>query len=518
MSDRTRSRREPTRGVMICALLAFAASCRWPASRDQPTLVVAVPYELDTLDPHAEDRLSSFAILFNVYESLVDTDAEMRIRPGLAATWESPDPLTWVFHLRPSVTFASGKPLRAADVVYSLERLRGDKSLQIANFTRDVTEVEAPDDSTVRIRTATPSRVLLGKLRHVAIVPEGGGMATMGAGSDGTGPYVIDRWRRGDSVHLARNPHYGGPPPQIPEAQFLMGRGPGDCLEGLIAGRYRFVKCDTRKADEAAARSGRIVVRRHESLYVKYLAFDVGRMVTPFCNVRPNPFRDPRVRGAVAAAIERGRIVSRLPTDATPATQLISRAVLGFNRDVPEALPDRDLARRLLREAGLGSGFEVVLHARPFVREAAHAIQEDLREIGIRVEVREVSDEEHFGRLRRRDVTLWLTRIGCSSGDAGELFEDLIHSPDAAGRFGSLNDGGYSNPELDAEIERGLAIGRPSDRLAALKNMMTAVLRDNVVVPLYVDGDVYAMDRTLGWEPRSDSEIRVAEIALLPPP
>jgi ABC-type transport system substrate-binding protein len=166
-------------GLPLLFLVASATlHCRKEVVEAPRTVAIAAPYELDTLDPQAEDRLSNFAILFNVYDPLEDTDADMRIRPSLATTWESPDPLTWVFHVRSSVTFHSGRPLRAADVVYSLKRPGREAGLQVSNFTRDIADVEPLDDHTIKLRTAVPTRVLLAKLRHVAIIPEG---ATAGA-------------------------------------------------------------------------------------------------------------------------------------------------------------------------------------------------------------------------------------------------------------------------------------------------------------------------------------------------
>lgn len=493
----------------------------WPACRKAPAtspasaaLVIAVPYELDSLDPHVADRLSSFAVLFNLYEPLVDTDADMKIRPALAATWESPDPLTWIFHLRPSVTFHSGKPLRAADVVYSLDRLRRDAGLQVRDFTRDITQVEAIGDLTVKVRTASPSGVFLAKLRHVAIVPEGATSDALRGRADGTGPYALAGWGPREGVRLQRNQAYWGRPPQAGEVRFALGLGPEKAMDGLLTGRYQLVKCDSRKVEAALGRSGRVLVR--ESLYVKYLAFDLSREVTPFCRVRPNPFRDLRVRRAVAAAIDRRKLVSSLSSAAVPATQPVPRFVFGFDPSLPVPGPDVELARRLLREAGLGGGFEVVLHGRPFARDALPAIQEDLRRIGILAEPWLVSDTEHFDLLKHRSLTFWLTRIGCDTGDAGELFEDLVHSPDAAGRFGLLNDGGYVNPKLDAVIERSVRLVGAADRLAAFQEIMRAVVRDQALVPLYNDQDVYALEPSLSWQPRADSEIRAADIVLRP--
>lgn len=506
--------RSGRRGGALFTLLALALApgCRERAAEPPASVVIAVPYELDTIDPHAEDRLSSFAILFNVYEALVDTDAEMSIRPGLAVAWESPDPATWIFRIRSGVTFHDGRRLRAADVAYSLNRVRRGEGLQVANFARDLAEVEAVDDVRVRIRTWSPSRVLLGKLRHIAIVPEGSTAETLRRAPNGTGPYALVEWRAGESVSLRRHAAYWGRAPVVAEVRFVLGRKPDEALAGLAGGRYQLVKCESR---DAAQRPGRVVLER-EGLFVKYLAFDLAREVTPHCSVRPNPFRDVRVRRAVSLAIDRRRLVSRLMSDAVPATQPVPRSVFGFDPALPEPAFDRGAALKLMREAGLSGGFGVVLHARPFGREAAAAVRDDLRQIGIRADVRPVTDAAHFELLAQKALTFWLTRIGCASGDASELFEDLIHTRDAAGRFGSLNDGEYANASLDAAIERSVAIEAPRERLDAFQAVMRSIIADHVVVPLYNDRDVYALVPPLSWRPRADSEIRAADLVLKP--
>src|SRR5512142_1006489 len=118
--------------LLVSAALGVACASRPP--RDLALLTVAIPSSLDDLDPHARDKLGSASVLSNVYEALVASDADMRIRPCLAAAWVSPDPLTWVFHLRPGVVFHDGRRLRAADVVFSFERLMKGPDLEVATY------------------------------------------------------------------------------------------------------------------------------------------------------------------------------------------------------------------------------------------------------------------------------------------------------------------------------------------------------------------------------------------------
>ncbi|MEW6366371.1 MAG: ABC transporter substrate-binding protein [Acidobacteriota bacterium] len=121
-----------------------------------------MPYEIETLDPHAEAKLGNVSVLSNIYDPLVTTDAGMRVQPCLATSWETPNSQTWILHLRPSVSFHSGRSLRAADVLYSLNRVLHDSALGMSSTLVDVTRVRQIDDLTVEIRTSRPRHLRIG--------------------------------------------------------------------------------------------------------------------------------------------------------------------------------------------------------------------------------------------------------------------------------------------------------------------------------------------------------------------
>src|SRR5512138_2312066 len=87
------------------------------------SLIAAIAGEPDQLDPQKTSAYFSFEVLENVFDTLVAPDADLEMRPALAASWDiSPDQLTWTFHLRRGVTFHDGNPFTADDVVYSYRR------------------------------------------------------------------------------------------------------------------------------------------------------------------------------------------------------------------------------------------------------------------------------------------------------------------------------------------------------------------------------------------------------------
>ncbi len=503
-------RRALPAAIVLCAVLA---ACRQqPGSGAADALAIALPYELKTLDPHSEDKLSHAAVLTNIYEPIVATDADLRVRPCLAQSWESPDPVSWVFHLRPGVAFHSGRLLRAADIVYSYGRLLGsaDPDLELRGYLLNISEVHVLDERTIQIKTRGPARILLNKLSHVPIVPEGATRESLSAAPDGTGPYAVAAHEGQEAIVLVRNERYWGQAPALRRVDLALSRDADDALRGLLAGRYQLIKCDSKRADAAAAR--RFDVLRRDNIFVKYLAYDLARDETPFCAVRPNPFKNPLVRRAIQLSIDRQRLVAGLSNYAVPMTQPVPRFVFGFNPAIEDVAPDLAEARALLRKAGLPRGFGAVLHTRRTLGEAPALARDQLAAVGIDVDVRVLGDDAFFELLSQNGATLWMNQYGCSSGDASDFLDAVIHSPDPGHRFGMSNYGRYTNPALDKAIERSAGLEKPEERRNAVQQILAQVMQELVLLPLYSDQDVYAIDRSLSWQPRSDSYVHAAEV------
>lgn len=511
-AGRAQRRRARSALALLTAALAGPSCSTPPPARD--AIHIAVPYELTTLDPHAEDRLGVFAVLSNVYEPLVTTDADMKVQPCLATAWETPDPLDWVFHLRPGANFHDGRPIEAKDVVYSFQRLLRDPRLEIRNYLANVVDVTAPDRLTVHVRTERPTRILLSKVSKVLIVAEGVVGATLAGAANGTGPYRLTSWLPGKTVGLTRYDGHWGLRPAVREVEFVLGQGAEPAILGLQQGRYQLVQADSKKVVALLGGSSRYRVLRRDNIFVKFLGFDLARDVTPFCSARPNPFRDRRVRQALHIGLDRHHLVRELWNYAVPAVEPVPRFVFGFSPDVPEPATDRERARELLRSAGLGSGFEVTMHARRIVAEAAAFVREDLASLGIRAQVKVMPDGEFFELLNARRASFWLSRFGCPSGDASDFLDAMVHSPTPDGRYGLNNYGGYRDPELDRAIEASAGLDKPNERRNALQQIVRRVTDELVIVPLYNDQDVYALESSLTWQPRSDSFIHAATIGV----
>ncbi len=497
--------------LAVLFLLVLPAAC----SRGREDLTVSVPYDVRTLDPHAWNYLGEFTIASHFYEPLVTTDAEMRLLPCLAERWENPDPLTWTLHLRQGVAFHSGRPLRARDVVHTLNRLRTERGLEMSSRVGDILDVSAVGDRTVRIRTTRPVMILLNHLRFVGIVPEGAGEDLAGA-VDGTGPYRLAEWKKGDSLRMTRNERYWGSRPAFASVSFRTGCEPEPAAADLLAGSSQLVQCDSAAAATPLERTGRFQVWRHTNIRLDYLAFAFPHEGAPDESGEARPFRDRRVRQAIHLALDRGRLADEGAGGAVPAHQLVPPFVFGFNPQIPETVPDPEKARRLLAAAGYPEGFRVTLDARKVYREAAEEVRRQLLPLGIEVDVRVVTSAEFFDRLRRGNVDMYILGFGCVTGDASEVLENGIHTRDDAGRWGLHNYGDYSNAELDRLIEEGAGFEDVKARGSHLARTMDRVVEELPWIPLRFQRDFYAAEKALSWSPRHDGFILAQEVTLRP--
>jgi peptide/nickel transport system substrate-binding protein len=259
------------------------------------------------------------------------------------------------------------------------------------------------------------------------------------------------------------------------------------------------------------------IVSRPGGLRVALLAFDVARERSPHASPPRNPFRDRRVRQAVALAIDRGALVKGLLGRAALSDQITAAQELGaYQSSVPARPFDPVGARRLLQETEFGRGFEVVLDTGndSDSRTAAAAIARDLGRVGIRVRLRPQSALELARRLDARDTALCLRAWTSETGDGRVSYESLLHSP-RDGR-GPANVGGYSDPMLDRMLREASAPLTTDERRLLLARLATKVALDVPVVPLFTLADVYAVAEGLAFEPRLDGQLRVAEMRWLP--
>jgi peptide/nickel transport system substrate-binding protein len=355
--------------------------------------------------------------------------------------------------------------------------------------------------------------VLLNKLRFIQIVPRNSDDETISKKVNGTGPYSLLQWNYKSILQMVRNNNYWGKKPYFEHVLFHLNQNPDQAIQSLLSGQSQLAQCNSKKVEEISGPGKKIKSMRKDSLFLKYLGYDLKRDPTPFCDASTNPFKNKLVREAIRAGMDTRNLVLGLSSYAIPATQALPPIIFGYNPRILQAKYDPSHAISLLKQAGFPNGFNVTLHVRQQVAEAASIVKEQLARSGIRIAVKVLDDNTMLPGLRNHRYSFFLSRIGCPTGDASDILDNCFHSPDPERHYGVMNYGLFTNPEVDHAIEESAALQSIDTRRDAIQKIMSSVTSEIVWVPLYVDQDVYAMDNSLSWQPRSDSFVLASEIS-----
>src|SRR5579864_2419314 len=174
------------------------------------------------LDPRIGTDGQSERIDSLIFDSLVELDVRRIPRADLAETWEMPDRLTYVFHLRPGVKFQDGRPLTSADVKYTFDSIvNGSVTTSKRGILRFVKSIDAPDPAMVIFRLSEPNSGFLTDIcrPEFGVVPAGAGIG-VAEHPIGSGPFRFVSAQQDDNVVLERNAAYFRSPPKIERVQF----------------------------------------------------------------------------------------------------------------------------------------------------------------------------------------------------------------------------------------------------------------------------------------------------------
>lgn len=510
----------PCHAFAIVALL-FAASILAPASVRAATLRIALAAEVTTLDPHFLNIAPNVAFSSQLFDALVNVDADGKLVPGLATSWRAVDPTTWELKLREGVRFHDGSPFTAADVLFSLARpaTLTNSPGPFTSYTKQIVGSEVVDANTLRLKTAKPYGPLPLDLSTIFIVSKN---AAAHAGTDdfnggraviGTGPFRFVRFRRGDTIELARNDDYWGAkvewdrvifriiPSDAPRMAALLA-GDVDAIEAVPTADLAHLKADPRFA-LAQRVSWRTIfwhLDQHDAV-ARYATDKAGKPLPR------NPFLDVRVRKAVSLAINRDALASRIMEGmAVPASNLVSPGILGYDEALKVDHQDLAAARDLLRQAGYPDGFALTIHG-PKARyvndeQIVQAVAQFLTRIGIRTRVETQPPSVYFSKARNGEYSMALLGWGTLAGDFG--LRTLLGTRNQQTGWGSWNWGGYSNAEVDRLTGAALSSVDQQQRAVEAQKAMSLALRDYAVIPLHHQVATWAMRKGLTYTPRID--------------
>ncbi|MCC6716477.1 MAG: ABC transporter substrate-binding protein [Acetobacteraceae bacterium] len=503
--------------------LALAGAVAGPAVGQ--TLTLAVAASPTSLDPHYHNLAPNNSLADHIFGALVEMDANTRPEPGLALSWKPISDLVWELKLRPGVKFHDGSAFTAEDIAYTLARVPTVKNSpgSFLLYTRGVTKVEVVDPLTVRLTTGAVTPLLPIDLSQVAILPHGLGPEPTSESFNalkstiGTGPYRVTAYNSGDRVELARNDAYWGEKPHWEKVHYRMIPNDSARTSALLAGDVDFIEAVPTSDLSTLRKDKRVALAEAVSLRFAYLFFDRTRDGggMPFVSgpdgeaLAKNPLADVRVRRALSMAINRAAIVDRVMEGAAVATgQFLAKGSTSYVDDLAPPAYDPEAARKLLAEAGYPRGFRITLQG-PNDRyvndeKVIQAVGQMWTRIGLQTKVDAITWPSFIGRASKQEFSAFFVAWGVSSGEASNPLRALIHTFDASRGFGSANRARYSNPALDAVIERGMAITDDAAREVVLKQATRMAMEDVAMITLYQQKNIWGMKPDLRYVARAD--------------
>lgn len=410
------------------------------------TLLAALTGEPDSLDPAKSEIYTGAQVYDNVFSKLVDIDPKQHFYGVLAQGWKQIDAKTWQFDLKRNVFFHNGEPFTGADVKYTFERILNPKTASgYAPLYTAIARVEVVNSHRVVFHLKTPFGPFLtnlannGEIVNRKAIESGKNPARNPVG---TGPFQVVEWVQGDHVTLKRFDRY-----------FEHGK---PYLDGI---QFKFLPVDQSRID--ALRSGQLdwldaIPLQQLGQLQKDSSFNyVGSALAGIpdflaFNTKKPPFNNKAVRQAVAWALDKNEIraVAYFGAGEVGSEEVPTGSIWHDNADPYRKGPNLAKAKALMKAAGHSSGFTVQylgLPQYPELLKTGEVVQQQLKQIGINMQIQQV------------DVSVWFDRFSKLDYQITSAYQERTIDPDnfyslVLKTGASINTTGYSNAKVDRLI------------------------------------------------------------------
>jgi peptide/nickel transport system substrate-binding protein len=444
------------------------------------TVIVGMASDFSGLNPVTNSSIDTDQLIkYALYTPLVQYDADLQPSPYLAESWELHGDTAVTFTLRDDVRWHDGEPVTAEDVKYTFDLAKTPEtgSLIGSAYLGSVETAEVLDPHTIRFTFTEPHAQALEDFwwapvpRHLleGTAPAELANAPFNRRPVGSGPFRFREWRANDRLVLERNDSFPaslGGPPAAQRVVFRIVPEPATLLTELVTGG---IHVDIPVQPDQAGRiesSADLALHSFSGTKLFYLGWN---------NQRP-PFDDARVRRAMTHAIDREEIIAAsLEGYGSIATGTIP-PWHAYHPDVAPLAYDPERAASLLEQAGWVDGdgdgvrekagrplrFELLTSQNPLNRAIVQVIQNQLAEVGARVDLQVLEFQTMLAQHKGRDFDGVLSNWILDNYQMASAPQSLFHSSQADVE-GSANRSGVRSPRLDSLIEAGAAATDPQE-------------------------------------------------------
>lgn len=491
------TRRLSWAALMGSALLSAAISvgAALPAgATGLKTLVIGKSGDPDNLDPAVTITNNSWTASYPAYERLVRfKGGSTDIEPEVATSWKtSDDKKTWTFTIGDGHTFADGKPVDAAAVKFSFDRLIKIGKGPVGSFS-EIQSVDVVDPHTVKFTLKEPFGPFLSTLASSGgsivdpAVMDNAKDGDMGQGylavhTMGSGAYQVKSWEKGQQIVMVPNPHWHG--------KLFFNEIDIKIIKEASARRLELEHGDLDIAEDipidqltALKKEQGIKVVDEPSLYVTYL----------YLNNRKKPLDDVKVRQALSYAVDyKGIIQGIMLGHASQMRGPIPEGLWGHDDSVMQYSYEPKKAKELLKEAGASNLTLDYLYAKtdPTWEQIGLVLQQNLADIGVKVKLQDFAYPTMRAKLDKGDFDI---AAGNWSPDYGDpyMFMNFWFDSKLMGLSGDR--AFYKNPKVDELIRKAAAATEQSEREALYKQAQKIVVAEAPYILLFQRNYQFAM-------------------------
>ncbi|HRA46775.1 MAG TPA: ABC transporter substrate-binding protein [Thermomicrobiales bacterium] len=418
------------------------------------TITMGLEADLRGVEPALGYDFTANPVICNITEGLMALDKNSALYPLLAESFENPDAQTFIYNIRPGVTFHDGTVLTAADAIASIGRVREPAIASPMAWMFDQVEtIEQTGDAQITIKLKVPSAsfpyVMATTAGHVmpkALIDSTPDLPTLEP--IGTGPYKFVSWEAGSQVELTKHDAYWqSGKPYFKTAIFKIVPDGTTRVAGLSTGDLNIVR--DIPPDQLS-----IVKAMPDVTFQEVVGFTSNQIF--MVNNAP-PFDDAKVREAVSLAINYDDIMTNLvgDTGVRSISSTVPSTMPGSAESELTAVPfDLEAAKAALAASSQPNGFKttITVDAESSQRSAeAQAIQQMLAEIGVELEIQEIPGADRITALQTGEYEgMIFHEWGADFPDANGMLLPLFHSrsvpPQNNGSF-------YNNPQVDALLD-----------------------------------------------------------------